>query len=912
MKKTKIFYFNSTHWDREWYLPFQGYRLYLLETLEGVMNTLEGDPAFKVFCMDGQAIPLEDALEIHPEWRPRLSRIVKNGRLRIGPWFAQPDEFIPSGEALIRNLLLGFRSARSLGAEPWPIGYLCDIFGHCAQMPQILQGFGIDMAVLWRGAPDSVGPYFQWRAPDGSKCVVAHLPSFQGYGDFTGQVTEFWDETIPEAEFKRKAKHYMDPLLDEGRSLVLLMDGVDHAPIHSAAPVYLKWMQELYSEAEIRFSDLCDLNKELRKISSSLPLVEGELTGTAKERAGFRHLITHTLSSYYPQKQANDELQTDMELVMSPLMTFSKLNGDKLDEALLDEAWRQLIRNHPHDSICGCSIDQVHHDMDYRFAQVREICEALRFEFVANDWGACIGEDIRKSCHFISGSKKTAVEAQSDGRLLLRVFNTLPYERNNVESFEVAFPCGYPATFAEPFGYETLNAFVIRDSNGECIPYSITNIRRNILKRFYRYDARPYDSYSLTAQLPLKPLGWTSFLLEPAETPVRSFKSQLSSSLVAETDILKLEVRRDGSMTITDKRSGRSFGNLNVFVADAELGDGWNHVEPKGSFSTFSVASASVRIVENAPMRTSFEIIQSLHIPACLNYLAGIHENYVGIAPDNRLVEVKISTTATIDKDSPLIRFETVVENCAKDWRLRLCIPTGIEGTYFAHQSFCFLERPTGRALGNTTAAWKEPEPLEKNFSEVLGKRDARGGIAFISKAGLHEVSAQDGESGELHLTFLRAFRRTVATNGEDYCQIQGSLSYSYALCLLTPEDSNGRLYKISQIYRAMPLFHVVPALHNPPGDKGSLLLLDSENICLSIIKTPEDGERNAMVVGLTNYSDCESTAELLAARIIVEAWLCDLTETQNEKLKSLGRKLKIYLRPWGMARVKIKLKETS
>src|SRR2546427_11622094 len=50
--------------------------------------------------------------------------------------------------------------------------------------------------------------------------------------------------------------------------------------------------------------------------------------------------------------------------------------GTARDE--LRDLWRMLLQNHPHDSICGCSIDAVHDvDMAPRFAYVREHGEAL-------------------------------------------------------------------------------------------------------------------------------------------------------------------------------------------------------------------------------------------------------------------------------------------------------------------------------------------------------------------------------------------------------------------------------------------------------------------------------------------------------------------------------------------------------
>ena len=142
-------YFCSSHWDREWYRPFQYFRGMLLENAEKILETLENDPEFQQFVFDGQTIVLEDITEIRPDWKDRLKRQILRGSLKVGPWYLMPDELLPSGEALIRNFLRGRRIAREYGSAPWPVGYLPDLFGHIAQMPQILRGFGIRTAVAW-------------------------------------------------------------------------------------------------------------------------------------------------------------------------------------------------------------------------------------------------------------------------------------------------------------------------------------------------------------------------------------------------------------------------------------------------------------------------------------------------------------------------------------------------------------------------------------------------------------------------------------------------------------------------------------------------------------------------------------------------------------------------------------------
>ena len=112
-----IYYFAATHWDREWYKTLDKFRFMLVPVMDGILSTLEHDPDFALFTLDGQTCVLADYLAIRPENKERLARLIADKRLLIGPWFTMPDEFLVSAESLIQNLLTGHRIAASYGAE---------------------------------------------------------------------------------------------------------------------------------------------------------------------------------------------------------------------------------------------------------------------------------------------------------------------------------------------------------------------------------------------------------------------------------------------------------------------------------------------------------------------------------------------------------------------------------------------------------------------------------------------------------------------------------------------------------------------------------------------------------------------------------------------------------------------------
>ena len=172
---------SHTHWDREWYLPFELFRVKLVRLIDRLLQILAADPGYAYFTLDGQTVVLEDYLEARPERAAELRGYIEQGRVLVGPWYVLPDEFLVSGESLIRNFLRGGQIAAGFGGG-MSVGYIPDPFGHISQMPQILRGFGVDWAVFWRGfGADVPGVEFWWQGPDGTRVLGTRLLS--GYAN---------------------------------------------------------------------------------------------------------------------------------------------------------------------------------------------------------------------------------------------------------------------------------------------------------------------------------------------------------------------------------------------------------------------------------------------------------------------------------------------------------------------------------------------------------------------------------------------------------------------------------------------------------------------------------------------------------------------------------------------------------
>ncbi|MCW2928376.1 MAG: glycoside hydrolase, family 38 [Thermoleophilia bacterium] len=380
----RVHVYAHTHWDREWYRSFERFRMQLVGVVDRVLDALDSDPAFATFVLDGQTIVLEDYLAIRPEEEPRIRRLVGAGRLEVGPWHVLPDEFLVSGESLIRNLHEGRRVAARFGT-PLAVGYLPDPFGHVAQLPAILRGFGIDNAIFSRGMGDEharTGNEFRWESPSGVDvlALVQGSPYTSGYcnAELLGR-----GNTADDASgYERVAE--LAPFLAVRASgdAMLLAAGCDHETVQEQLPRVVERLAQLLPDADVRITGLAAYvasvrDAERRSEAAGQPFERhrGELRGSLHAP-----ILTSIFSARIPLKQDNDRLQSLLETHVEPLMALAVAAGVRPArdvEPFLRHAWRLVLENHPHDSIGGCSVDAVHDEMPARTLRALAVGHSL-------------------------------------------------------------------------------------------------------------------------------------------------------------------------------------------------------------------------------------------------------------------------------------------------------------------------------------------------------------------------------------------------------------------------------------------------------------------------------------------------------------------------------------------------------
>ena len=345
-----------THWDREWYLPFEQFRLRLGAVVDGVLDTLERDASFTSFTLDGQAIVLEDYVDVRPESEQRLRALLAAGRLEVGPSYVLPDEILVGAESLVRNLLLGRRVCRRFGVEPSSAGYLPDSFGHPAQLPQILAGFGIRTFLFSRGLGDEiddVGVVFRWRAGPAEVVACQMLPHYSNFA----RLTWFHDA---EERVRSIVERFGELLRNAGGETIVLANGSDHVPVEPELPETLRGLEETFG-TEFRIGRY----DEHTPSPDGLPAREGELVGSR-----LQNVLRGVNSARVYLKQANERAERRLLSIETAAALRTLREEVPYPSNDLRLAWRDLLRNQPHDSICGCSCDEVHRDMLVRYEQL--------------------------------------------------------------------------------------------------------------------------------------------------------------------------------------------------------------------------------------------------------------------------------------------------------------------------------------------------------------------------------------------------------------------------------------------------------------------------------------------------------------------------------------------------------------
>lgn len=836
-----------SHWDREWYMPFEQHRIRLVKLLDDVLEEISQNDRF-FFLMDGHTVPFDDYLQIRPRNRSLLQQAILSRKISYGPQYILQDAFLTDAESHVRNHLIAL-----LDAELWmpdkkalrkddiivpdffmTVGYFPDTFGNISQSPQILRGFGIETAMVGRGfAPEKTGSEFWWQSPDGSRVFTHNFSDWYCNGrELPDDPSEVWPRLHNSLKWAT-SNH------------LLLMNGCDHQPLQKNILDVIAALNAKLKNTSIRLSTPQEFLQAVQQSGGSWKTFYGEAR-YQQRKSGLG--LEDVQSSRLYLKQANFHSLSRMERYAEPLAAFASKYADyTYPHDLLNYAWKLLLQNQVHDDICGCSVDAVHKDMMCRFRHVDEVTDAV----IASAFKALV--------------KAIDLSAAGSDQVALVVFNPTNAERNDVIIAHVDFP-----------DETEIQNIKVQDARGRTVPARLIKT-----ERIFAYDLPddrfrvPYHQIRATIEMPasVAPLGYNSYFVTPVQQspPLRLADRVAVSEKSLQNQYIKVSIKNNGLIDLTDKTSGKTYRDLCLFQLRSDHGDEYNFRAVKGEQpKRLDSPVDDVKIIANSGLSGTVRITRKVTWGKELD-------------DENRRVgngSLVLQTDLTLKANSRMLEVSVVMDNHLKDYRLRAQFPTGLKSKWiYSEGDFSIDKRAVRPIKGYERDSYTIPQ---HNFSFIT---DGQSSFILANK-GLTEIEPVVEKDGTvtLGLTLLRC----VGELGDwgyfptKDSQCQGRQVAEFAIlptagnCLQTQD--------YAQVYSyTLPLYSLSSAGHTGalPAEQ-KLLEMNIPKFVLTAIKMAE--KRSGIIVRGYNPSD-RSLSGTIAGLGVRSAHITDLKE---HRLRSL------------------------
>jgi len=902
VKKIKVV--SNTHWDREFRQSFEKTRRRLLDMLDITLDIISKDPKFHSFTLDGHTILLDDYLEMRPEKRPLVEKLLQEGRLIAGPYYTLAEEFSISHEALVRNLIWGRKTLEKYGAKPGTVAYTPSSWGQTGQLPQILVDFGCNKMMFYRGIShhESKAEYI-WEAPDGTPVYASRFALYARYNYYYQvfrQVTRGcvfekdynWGEydEIP-LRFSDSISGY-DPSFDLkdpqitydgreiGKSVLKMLEREDG---HFTTPIFLAMMghdisvahpleskmiedaqKQLKGIVDIEFSNLEEFWKE------AIPYIEKTNTTTlvGERRAYLKegmwtYLFPGTISARTYLKQHDFEAYTKMVYFAEPLATLAFSSGDAYPVNYFNRAWQYLLSNHTHDANGGCAPDPVCLDMEYRYRKTKDIADIVTEDAIA----------------YIA--KNLAPVDQKQDAMQLVVFNTLPFTRNAIVRVDLEVPKN---TNAKSFTLEHKNHQVdlYQPVTSEGSSVFIDNVWEvpTILttNRIIQY----------TALNNISPLGYQTYTIVPQSHELRNNQSLITDINTLENKFIRAKVNSNGSINIYNKETGVTYENCNYFTDEGECGNAWQHENLAYDKKYNSLGEqASIYSIENGLLRAS--IVAEINFKVPVDYTDGTRRNEL-------LTKLAIKTEYILEHNSKILKIKTSINNTAKDHLLKINIPTGLETTKsWADSHFDVVSRDI--TIPNSTG-WAEKPQGTHPLRTFVSLSDSKNGCSLLTK-GIFEYEVLNEASNTIALTLIRACRiklkvseEKIAELPDEGIQCPGLQTFEYAIY-----THPGNWEEAEVINEAASYYTPLRAVMTGRG-KGTLahdfsyFSLNTKKVHVTAVKRAEDG--SGTIIRLFNPSSIETAVEIIFGKTPTKAYLCKMDESDTKPIAVINNTISL------------------
>jgi mannosylglycerate hydrolase len=909
-ERTIIHLVPHTHWDREWYEPFQIFRMRLVALVDELLERMEHDPRLR-FTLDGQAATVDDYLEVRPDAEPLIRRLIAEGRLAIGPWQILMDEFLVSGETIIRNLEFGWARAEALGGA-MPIGYLPDMFGHIAQMPQILRRAGIERAAVYRGVPAVIDRNtFRWSAPDGSAVEAEYLVGGYGSGAYLFDVPDRLGSKL--VGFRTSNAPFY------GERSLLAMYGTDHAVPSPRLADVVDAVNERNDGIEIRLETLADYAARPEPDDRTFPEWTGEMRSGARA-----NMLMGVNSARIDLRVISGRVERLLERYTEPL---AALHASEWPERFLELAWRRVVDNSAHDSICGCSHDVVVAQVLSRYAEAEQIGRGI-----LNETGQRIAAGVPLGGWAVVNPSPTArsgmvtidAAVPTDGEIAFSAggatLRTQELSRRDPVIARLRLRGdGFTELFLrrrhgrELFGRQLNGARIDPDAEPPTVTLLVDDVGEppeldvdELIGEVVTAAAgRPdsvwelvvlaLDRRQILVEVEAPPLGWSTIetatgggLPSDAIAPVVAGARTLANGRVT------VVVDADGTARIAG--GGSALSGVGRLVDGGEFGDSYNYGPPSNDRLVEMPTAVSVEPTALGPLLGSLVVRRRYDWPVGVDPL--------GAGRTDATVETDVTTTYELRAGEPFVRIRIEFDNRSRDHRVRWHMPLpNVAVASFADGQFAVVER----AL-----------TMEGGHGEVpLPTYPARG---FLHVAGLslltdHIIEYELVDDGrELAVTVLRSFG-LISRNANPYredpagpeipvpdAQRIGPWSLSFAMMPHADGWSEAGVLGAAERYQH-PLLAVRGTARDTTEAATAVggLAIDGRGVLLSALRRRGDWLELRVVAQHPTSTEAIVRGDFREARVV------DLLGREGAALPVEGSVLRLPLGAWEIATVRLR-----
>ena len=900
----------------------------LVKMMDELIEIMENDPEYRFFTLDGQAIVLEDYLEVRPQMRERLTRLIRDGRILIGPWYSLVDCYSVNPESIVRNLLVGDAFCKQFG-EPMKLGYSIFSFGQMAQLPQVYAGFGIHDIVFYKGASVREFPQseFIWRAPDGTKAFATRLgkekrwnfffdfdipvilgdakkPGWQSKFNDTVRLCHMNDEAfrnqyalelqtdirIREEKIEESVNTVMELLSESAAEHVFLaFEGTDFTSPLKEIPEALKMANRIMDgKVQLVHSNPVAYFEEVKQDINlaSLKEYEGEM------RFGpINHVHAETMGTNSEIKQAMFAAENTIIHYAEPLSALLLAHGGVYEKDILDLAWKYLLATQAHDSVHGSGDPKIKTDNLNRLAQVQEIANSVTRRAVE---GIC--ERIR-----LSGDKED---------ISVVVFNTTPYERDDTIRLTLDIP---QEERVEDYWLEYLDGRRV-----ECYQLGKKEFNLAMVHRKNRPKSVYCDRFEVMAYITGIPaMGYTVLKLKRKKGDIATSTNPFplgyfpydpiaKSGNVLDNGLLRITIQPNGTLDVYDYETEKTVSGLNTLYDIGSAGDFWVHREPYyNSILSNKGGAARIELIANSSLSATYRITVTLDIPESLDESR--------TARSHHTVPTEIATEVTLKKASRRVDFVTSLDNRCGDHMMVASFPTGIAAEQADWESPFEIRRRDVDKFTNENGK-KGPELERQAMQNFLHLSDDTASFSLFTK-GLKEVGTTSDRGAVINLTLFRAATNTFPIHNDlligfenETSQCYGKQRFEYAVYVGKPEMTTAQVIAESRKYITPPIAAELGAgTGGQLAQELSFLKKENDRVVISCLKRCEKDEK-ALILRLYNPTDSVQQDHLTFDKPIRSAVLTDMKEEPVETLSANGTQLSVQLNAYQIVTLRLEI----